>query len=171
MSIDFYLFQYINGFVGKWVWLDALGIFFAQYFGYVLAIAVFLFLAKNWRRYWLMIIQAFSAAILAKFGITELIRWFWHKPRPYVENHVNLLLDHLNQAAFPSGHAAFFFAISAVVYFYNKKIGYLFFIASSLICLARVFCGLHWPLDILAGAFVGIFSGWLILKISKIIKK
>ncbi len=165
MNINFYLFQYINGFAGKWVWLDVLGIFFARYFGYILALSLFLFLLKDWRKYRLMLIYGFSAAIFARFGITELIRWFWPRPRPFAENHVNLLLDHLNQAAFPSGHAAFFFALSTVVYFYNKKTGYLFFIASFLICFARVFCGIHWPCDILAGALVGIFSGWLILKI------
>ena len=27
----------------------------------------------------------------------------------------------------------------------------------------------HWPLDILAGAVVGIFSGWLVIKIFKLI--
>ena len=167
MNIDFYLFQYINSFAGKWVWLDALGVFLAQYFGYILVLSLFLFLLKNRQKYLLMLVYGFSAAILARFGITELIRWFLPKSRPYVENNVNLLLGHIDQSAFPSGHAAFFFALSVVVYFYNKKIGYLFFIASFLVCLARVFCGIHWPLDILAGALVGIFSGWLILKIFK----
>jgi undecaprenyl-diphosphatase len=167
MNIDFYLFQYINSFAGKWVWLDALGVFLAQYFGYILALSLFLFLLKNRQKYLLMLVYGFSAAIFARFGITEFIRWLLPKSRPYVENNVNLLLEHIDQCAFPSGHAAFFFALSAVVYFYNKKIGYLFFTASFLVCLARVFCGIHWPLDILAGALVGIFSGWLILKIFK----
>ena len=167
MNIDFYLFQYINSFAGKWVWLDALGVFLAQYFGYILALSLFLFLLENRQKYLLMLVYGFSAAIFARFGITAFIRWLLPKSRPYVENNVNLLLEHIDQCAFPSGHAAFFFALSVVIYFYNKKIGYLFFIASFLVCLARVFCGIHWPLDIFAGALVGIFSGWLILKIFK----
>jgi len=98
--------------------------------------------------------------------IVELIRWIWQRPRPFVQNNVNLLLTH-NASAFPSGHAAFFFAVSTIVYFYNKKAGILFFIASFLICLARVFSGIHWPLDILAGAIVGVLSGWVVHKILK----
>ncbi len=175
--MDLYLFQQINQFALKWLWLDVLGIFFAEYLGYILIFCLFLpvlyhtccgprLSVLKFKRYWLMVLQAFVSAAFARFAIVGLIRWFWQRPRPFVENNVNLLLTH-NSAAFPSGHAAFFFAFSIIVYFYNKKAGILFLISSFLICLARVFVGIHWPLDILAGAVVGIFSGWLIYKISK----
>ena len=158
--MDYFLFQKINGLAGKWLYLDATGIFLAKYFGYILAVLVFLIFWRKWK----IILQVFLAAVLARFGIVELIRWLWARPRPFVENHVNLLLDKIDQAAFPSGHAAFFFGLSTVVYFYNKKAGIIFFIASFLISISRVFVGIHWPSDILAGAVVGIFSGWLIKK-------
>jgi undecaprenyl-diphosphatase len=53
------------------------------------------------------------------------------------------------------------------VYFYNKKISIWFFVAAFLIGLARVFTGVHYPLDILGGAVIGIFVGWLTLVIYK----
>lgn len=161
--MDYFLFQQINDLAGRWICLDALGIFFAKYFGYLLVVSVFIIFWRKWK----IILQAFSAAVLARFGVVELIRWFWEKPRPFVENNVNLLLERTDAASFPSGHAAFFFGLSTVVYFYNKKAGILFFIASFLISIARVFVGIHWPSDILAGVLVGIFSGWLITKIFK----
>jgi len=164
--MDLYLFQLINQFALKWLWLDILGIYFAEYFGYALILSLFLFLAIGFRKYLKMLIQAFVSAVLARFIIVEFIRWLWQKPRPFVENNVNLLLTH-DAPAFPSGHAAFFFALSTIVYLYNKKIGILFFIASFLICLARIFTGLHWPSDILAGAIIGILSAWLVHKIFK----
>jgi len=167
MDIDFYLFQQINGLAGQYTWLDGLGIFFAKYFGYILVFCLLLFLLKNFKRYWPMVWQAIFAGILSRLVFTEIIRWILPKARPFIENDVNLLLNHASTSAFPSGHAAFYFAISSVVYFYNKKAGVLFFLASFLICLSRVFCGIHWPLDILAGAMVGIFSGWLIIKVFK----
>jgi len=160
MNIDLYLFNQINGFAGKSVCLDGLAIFFAKYFEYFLILVLLLFLAKNFKKYWTMVVQAFSAAILSRFALTNIIRWVWFRPRPFVQSHINLLFNY-NPAepSFPSGHAAFYFAIATIVYSYNKKTGALFFIASFLISIARVFSGIHWLSDILAGALVGIF--WL----------
>lgn len=150
--------------------MDSLGIFFAKYFAYLLVVLLFFFF---WRKK-KVIFQSLLAGLLAHFGIVELIRLLWQRPRPFVENNVNLLLEH-NSASFPSGHAAFFFAISTVIFLYYKKVhprpkfwwgaGLFFFFASFLISVSRVFVGIHWPTDILAGALVGIFSGWLVLRI------
>jgi len=164
--MDLFIFQQINQFALKWLWFDTLAIFFAQYFEYILILCLLLFLLKNFKKYWPVIIQAFGAAILARLFIVNFIRWLWPRPRPFIENNVNLLLFH-NAASFPSGHAAFYFAISTVVYFYNKKAGIGFFLASFLISISRVFCGIHWPSDILAGAVIGILSGWLIILFSR----
>jgi undecaprenyl-diphosphatase len=161
MNLDFFLFQEINRFAGKYLWLDNLAIFFAEYFGYILVFFVLLIFWKNWKK----ILQTFLAAILARFGVVEIIRFFWQKPRPFVENNVNVLLNQINSVSFPSGHAAFYFGLSTIVYFYNKKVGILFFVLSFLISFSRVFCGIHWPSDIGAGILVGIFSGWLTIKI------
>jgi len=168
MSFDFYLFQKLNQFVGISPYLDKVAIFFAEYIQYFVVFCLLLFLVKNLRRNLEMVIFAFAAAIFSRFIITEIIRYLFPRIRPFVENSVNLLIGYnATESSFPSGHAAFFFALSMVVYFYNKKAGILFFIASFLISISRVFSGIHWPSDILVGAIVGIFSGWIILKISK----
>lgn len=160
--MDYFLFQKINSLAGQWNWLDFLAIFFAKYFEYFLVGLVFLLFFKKRK----IIFQVFLAAILSRLVITDIIRWIFPRVRPFVENQANLLISQNPQeSSFPSGHAAFYFAIAAVVYFYNKKAGLLFFIAAFLIGLARVFVGVHWPFDILAGALVGIFSGWLIARL------
>jgi len=177
MNIDLFAFNKINSFAGKFFWLDTLGIFFAKYFEYFLIFFLLLFLVKNYKpvalllvitsqlnkKYWPMVIQAFTAAILSRFVIVEIIRYFLPRSRPFVDNLVNLLINYPKEPSFPSGHAAFYFAISTVVYFYNKKAGLLFFLASLLIVISRVFIGIHWPSDILVGALIGIFSGLLII--------
>jgi len=173
--MDYFLFQRINSLAGQFGWLDTVGIFLAKYLVYILVVLTLFILWKKWKA----IFQVLIAGILARFGIVEFIRWFWPKARPFVENEANLLIDKVNQSSFPSGHAAFTFALSTVVFLYlcDKKVypaskrsfwcgaGILFFVASFLICLARIFVGVHWPSDILAGAIVGIFSGWLVVKI------
>ncbi len=172
MSFDFYLFQKLNQFAGISPYLDKVAIFFAEYLQYFVVFCLLLFLVKNLRRNLEMVIFAFAAAIFSRFIITEIIRYLFPRIRPFVENSVNLLIGYnTTESSFPSGHAAFFFALSMVVYFYNKKTGILFFIASFLISIFRVFVGIHWPFDIFAGAIVGIFSGWIILKISKKFQK
>lgn len=158
-NVDIVLFQYINNFAGRYLWLDAVGIFFAKYAEYVLVGSLATFLVINTKKYWPMVWQGSVSAIFSRFVITEIIRWLWLRPRPFIENEVNLLIEKVNEASFPSGHAAFYFALSTVVFFYNKKTGLLFFLASLLITIYRVFVGVHWPSDILAGALIGMFSG------------
>lgn len=158
--MDYFIFQQINSLAGKSACLDSFGIFFAKYFVCILLVLIFLIFLKKWR----VILQSLLAVFLAKFVIVDLIKFFWERPRPYIENNVNQILEYTG-ASFPSGHAAISFALSFVVYKYNKKAGILFFVASFLISVSRVFVGIHWPSDILVGALVGIFSGWLILKL------
>ena len=166
-QLDLTIFNFINGLAGKWIWLDALTIFFAKYLEYFLIGFLFLFLLKDYKKYKAMVFEAISSVILSRLVIAEIIRQIWHRARPFIDQNVNLLFSYDNVSSFPSGHAAFFFALSTSVYFYNKKAGVLFFIASIFISLARVIAGIHWPSDILAGAVVGLFSGWLVHKVCR----
>lgn len=171
MNLDLIIFNAINQFAGKWVVLDALGIFFAKYFEYFLIAGILIYLAFNFKKSWKIIFTAFGVAIISRFAVAQIIRWIWFRPRPFINNHVNLLINHANEASFPSGHASFYFALAMVIYFYNKKAGIYFFVAAFLISLGRVFTGIHWSSDILAGAIVGILCGWLVAKIFVKIKE
>ena len=163
MNLDILIFQQINGLADKYPYLDALGVFLAEYFIYILGGVALLLFRKNLQR----AVWAILAVVLAKFGIAELIRLFWSRPRPFVENNVNLLIEKTSEPSFPSGHASACFALSYIVYHYNKKAGIVFFVASFLVSIARVFVGVHWPSDILGGAVVGVFAGWIIIKLSQ----
>jgi undecaprenyl-diphosphatase len=176
MNIDLYIFHLINGFAGKWQWLDYFGMFCAEYLGYVLMFVLFLFLLFRFKKYWRMVLEATIAAVFTRFVLAEIIRIIFFRARPFVTlNFIPLINQSPKEASFPSGHATFFFALSTIVYFYNKKAGILFYIGSFLIVIARVFVGIHWPSDILAGAVLGILMGWLLNKLfrkhaSKLIK-
>src|SRR6478736_5768702 len=64
-------------------------------------------------------------------------------------------LNHWN--SFPSDHAAVFFGLVAVLFFSRAKLGYLAFVWSALLTLARNYLGYHYPTDALAGAALGVF--------------
>jgi undecaprenyl-diphosphatase len=78
-----------------------------------------------------------------------------------------------NFSSFPSDHAALFFALATGLFFVSKRVG-IFAILYTLfiISLPRIYFGLHYPTDIIAGAFIGIITahiGNLYLNQSKII--
>ncbi len=58
----------------------------------------------------------------------------------------------------PSGHAAAAFVFATVLSFYYPMLMIPAYTLASLIALARVFLGVHYPSDILAGAALGLIS-------------
>jgi membrane-associated phospholipid phosphatase len=113
MNIDLFLFQFIHQFAEKSICLDNAAIFFAKYFEYFLILFLFLFLVKGFKKYWPMVVQSLAAVILARLVITNIIRLLLPRPRPFVELHFKPLFDYNPaESSFPSGHAAFYFAIS-----------------------------------------------------------
>jgi undecaprenyl-diphosphatase len=146
---------------------DLLIVFFAKYFGYILVGLLLIFLARDWKKYLPLFWHVAAAAILSRGTITEAVRFFWQRSRPFVEQNIVPLVEHSSSSSFPSGHASFYFAIGTVLYFYNKKAGALFLLASLFIGISRVLAGLHWPSDIAGGAVIGIFSGILVIQLSK----
>lgn len=158
MEIDTQLFYLLNNLAGQSPFLDGTIVFFASYLAYILIAIFFLFLLviehSNREKIRIFLITLVSA-LVARFGITELIRFFYHRPRPFTDLTVNQLLTS-NEWSFPSGHATFFFALSTAVYLYNKKWGTGFFIATIFMTMGRVIAGIHYPSDILGGAIIGI---------------
>ena len=95
------------------------------------------------------------------------------RPRPYVSFDFLIPLGHLdNETSFPSGHTCSSFAAAAAIYFmYGKKAGIPAFILASLISLSRLYVGVHYPTDILAGVIVGVLCGLAGAAICKAITK
>ncbi|MFS4494784.1 phosphatase PAP2 family protein [Maribacter sp. 2308TA10-17] len=66
--------------------------------------------------------------------------------------------------SFISGHAASSFSIATLTMLYLKrkmKWSYLLLIWPILFSFSRMYLGVHYPLDILAGMLIGILSGWV----------
>ena len=165
-NFDLLIFSLIHNLAGKSRLLDFLGIFLAGYLGYLLVLAAVVIIAmeSDWKKRFLNFSFMALSLIISRGIITEVIRAVYYRPRPFIALDFTPLIAEANHGAFPSGHATFFFALAGIIWLLDKKWGWRFLIAASLMGLARVFVGVHWPLDILGGAVVGIFSVWAVNK-------
>ncbi|OGZ73737.1 MAG: hypothetical protein A2908_02875 [Candidatus Staskawiczbacteria bacterium RIFCSPLOWO2_01_FULL_38_12b] len=175
MYYDLVVFNAINSFAGTSILLDGLAIFLADYLPFVLGfwLISFLWYPKGDRiKNRLMVIVALFSGLVARFAIKPWVVFFYNRPRPYVTlPFVHKLIPTFffsDVQSFPSGHALFFFAVSVAIYGFNKKLGIVFFLASGVMAMARIFVGVHWPSDILTGAFLGAITGlimrWFYIK-------
>ncbi|MDP3052211.1 MAG: phosphatase PAP2 family protein [bacterium] len=157
------IFQYLHGFAGQSVGFNTIIIFCAKYLPYIIVavLGLFFIFGHDRRRELKMIIYAAISVILSRLVITEIIRYFYPVARPFIfYKFTPLLYD--SASSFPSGHAAFFFALAAIIFIFHKKWGIVYFLGSLIICVSRIMAGIHWPADILGGVVVGIGSAILI---------
>ena len=168
MALDTQFFYLLNNLTGQSPLFDKIIVFFASYLAYILIfvfLAFLLFSQYQKREKIQILLVTVISVVVARFGITELIRFFYHRPRPFsvLDNVHQLLIN--GEWSFPSGHAAFFFALATTVYLYNKKWGIGFFIATILMTASRVIAGIHYPSDIIGGALIGIAVAYIIFRI------
>jgi undecaprenyl-diphosphatase len=156
-------FAAIHGLSGRNVIADIAGIFFAVWVPYLLVAGfmVLLFLQKGARRRFYIFAEGALAVILARGIVTSVIRFFYHEARPFSTQSFAPLVG-TGGWAFPSGHAAFFFALAMAVWYANRKWGVWYIILAALMAFARIYVGVHWPFDVIAGAAIGIASALLV---------
>jgi undecaprenyl-diphosphatase len=144
-------------------WIDLVIIFFGEYFLYI-AILVFIYFAyriykKGKIKLLRLYVLAVFSALVARFGVASIIRFFYHMPRPFVALSLPQHLINDTAYSFPSGHTIFIFALATVTYFFNKKLAYFLYVSGFLIGLARIAGGVHYPSDILGGIVLGVIVG------------
>jgi|SRR3989338_234616 len=163
LNLNELIFWKIHILAGQYQWLDLLIEFFAVYSGYVLiGVVLCLVIFRSSPRKRLMFLEAVASAILSRLVITEIIRAFYHHPRPFAA--LANVANTINESgwSFPSGHAALYFALATAVWFYNRKFGVVFCGVAIVMGIARVAVGAHWPLDIVGGIVVGIVSAIIV---------
>ena len=92
------------------------------------------------------------------------------RPCNTLEN-INVLIHCSKSYSFPSSHAVNNFAVAYYFYRLFPNLKWILFIVASLIALSRPYVGVHYPLDIIFGAFIGILIGYLFAEITLILNK
>jgi membrane-associated phospholipid phosphatase len=76
---------------------------------------------------------------------------------------VTALIDLPADGSFPSGHAATAFAAAGVVAIRYPALRVPLAALAALIALSRVYLGVHYPLDVVAGAALGLAIAWVVV--------
>jgi undecaprenyl-diphosphatase len=98
------------------------------------------------------------------------------RPRPchlvdgaYIIENVRLLVSCGSGFSFPSSHAANSFAIATLLSIYYQKLSWLFILLAAIVGFSRIYVGVHFPLDVIGGAVVGVicslilYYSWLLI--------
>jgi undecaprenyl-diphosphatase len=107
--------------------------------------------------------------------MSRLAGHLYYDPRPFVTEHIAPLVPHDPDNGFPSDHALLTMTLTAVTYFYHKKIASFMLILTVLVGVARILAKVHSPLDIAGAWIIGIIAAisgyyiiqWLLIKTQK----
>ena len=164
MSINESIFNFLYAAANKSLVLDLIIVFLAHYLLYLLvfaAIAMIFFERDYKRRYYFVSLAALSV-ILSSGILVSTINYIFYNPRPFVAlEGIKALVSHPANSSFPSGHMMFIVPIALSIFYLNKRMGIWFLSAAALMGAARIMAGVHWPLDILAGIFLGALSFYI----------
>ena len=109
--------------------------------------------------------QRIVAAAILGMGLSlvlgALLGHFYVVSRPFVvDPDVHPLISHSPDASFPSDHALAAFALAGALLRWQTSGGVIALALACAVSFARVVAGLHWPTDVIAGAFIGIVGGY-----------
>jgi undecaprenyl-diphosphatase len=118
----------------------------------VLAVAISGF---SWSRPWLW--TRVGAAVLLAESLSGALKLAFERDRPPVSEPVpEPLLEAPSTYSFPSGHATVAFACATVLALAVPRLRWPLFALAALIAWSRVYVGVHYPGDVLAGAVLGV---------------
>jgi membrane-associated phospholipid phosphatase len=96
------------------------------------------------------------------FLLVSLLRRLIGAKRPYQEKE-GVPLRHGKNDSFPSRHAYSAFFIATLAFRLSAAISYCLFPAAILLSFLRVFARVHYPCDVVAGAFLGVLAATIVL--------
>ncbi|MCZ8515074.1 undecaprenyl-diphosphatase [Paenibacillus filicis] len=156
-GIDFQVFQYINHLAVKIPLLNPLMRFLSEDAKYLFYLGIIVYWFTRVKQNRQMVAEALISACLA-LGAGGAISYFFYRDRPFVHHAVNQLIQHPANASFPSDHALGAFVIATAIYLYRKRDGGVWFILAAMIGISRIWTGVHYPLDVIAGALLGMIA-------------
>ena len=112
------------------------------------------------RRGWMVLFSLLGNFLLCNLTLKPLV----DRTRPYYVLGYDPVIPPVGDPSFPSGHTAASFAAATAIYAIDKRWGIAAYIYAAVMGFSRLYLGVHFPTDVLAGAVVGIVAAQVMLK-------
>ena len=145
-----------------------------KWFGIALGLLAVIWMA--WHKRWgvLRFIAALVLAVgMADFLGSHFLKPFFGRARPcyaLAEGSFRWVVSASNTGALPSLHSANLFAWAFIVFRADKRLTIPAYILAALVAYSRIYVGVHWPTDALAGAAWGTAMAMLFWWLSGLVE-
>ncbi|MFN4216164.1 MAG: phosphatase PAP2 family protein [Brevinematales bacterium] len=112
----------------------------------------------------LLFVDMYAGVVLAMAQLIQILLQFlikniFTRDRPYVKHgDISILLAPPDRFSFPSGHTAGAFTVVFFLWYFYPLWTWPFLVLAILIGFSRMYLGLHYPTDVLAGMVLGYVS-------------
>ena len=168
-NLDQQLFFWVNTRLHN-SWLDTLFVILTTKENWLLPsivlLGLFLYRRKK-EALWVIVFLAIGVVLADQLSSGVLKPWIGRlRPCKTLEG-FRLLVPCGGRWSFPSSHAANAAAVATFLWWYVPRWKVLWGILALLIGYSRIYVGVHYPLDVLAGWFVGVISGWVAIQLAR----
>jgi undecaprenyl-diphosphatase len=106
-----------------------------------------------------------TAGIIAGAIFTYPLKFLIDRQRPYEQLATTRLLTPFeNDPSFPSGHTEMSFLAATIISQFHPGYSKYLYGFSFIVALSRIYVGVHFPIDVIGGAIIGIVIGKLTLR-------
>ncbi|GLF82365.1 MULTISPECIES: undecaprenyl-diphosphatase [Bacillus] len=152
------LFRWVNELSIDHGYLNPIFIGLAEYTVLLAALVCLFVWFQNRSRYnRAMVVSAGLTFVLAEL-LGKIAGGFYFNQQPFAEmSRVNLLIQKEVNNSFPSDHTIFIFSICVIFWLFHKRHMYWLIIACA-VGFSRIWVGVHYPFDVLAGAVIACLT-------------